>query len=108
MSADGKLSLTTSVTNNLTSAYRDALARTEKLASEMSEEQFWTRPFEYGNSFGNLTLHLTGNLNYFMGTQMAGTGYVRNREREFTDSGITKTEVLDQLRRAVELVIKTI
>jgi len=33
-----------------------------------------------------LLLHLAGNLNYYIGTQIAGTGYVRNRPLEFTET----------------------
>ena len=32
-----------------------------ELAAPLSEEQFWSKPFPFGNSFGNLVLHLTGN-----------------------------------------------
>ena len=41
---------------------------------------------EPGNSIGHLILHLTGNLNHFVGAQLGGTGYVREREREFTET----------------------
>ena len=52
----------------------------------MSETQFWQKPTESGNSFGHLVLHLAGNLNHFAGTRLGQTGYVRDREREFTDA----------------------
>ena len=38
-----------------------------------------------GNSIGHLILHLTGNLNHYIGSLVAGTGYERRREQEFTD-----------------------
>src|SRR5437870_10527990 len=41
--------------------------------------------YPYGNSVGHLVLHMTGNLNYYIGARVAGTGYVRDRDREFTD-----------------------
>jgi hypothetical protein len=43
-------------------------------------------------SAGHLPLHLTGNLNYYIGAQIAATGYVRDRDREFTESGSTSQE----------------
>ena len=57
-----------------------------ELAEPLSEEAFWRKPLEPGNSFGHLVLHLTGNLNHFVGAQLGGSGYVRDREREFTET----------------------
>jgi len=55
-------------------------------AEPLSEADFWRKPVEPGNSVGNLVLHLTGNLNHFVGAQLGGSGYVRDREREFTEA----------------------
>ena len=41
--------------------------------ASLTEEQFWKNPFPYGNSVGHLVLHLTGNLNYYIGAQIAET-----------------------------------
>src|SRR5262249_46273680 len=57
-----------------------------QLAEPLSERELWTKPIEPGNSIGHLILHLTGNLNHFVGAQLGGTGYVREREREFTEA----------------------
>src|SRR5882757_9059057 len=56
-----------------------------KWADPLSNEQFWRQPYPYGNSVGHLLLHLTGNLNYYIGARIAETGYVRDRDREFTE-----------------------
>src|SRR5262249_14516315 len=50
------------------------------------EQDLWKKPVDPGNSVGHLLLHLTGNLNHFVGAQLGGTGYVRDREREFTEA----------------------
>jgi uncharacterized damage-inducible protein DinB len=72
------------------------------LAEPLSEEQFWTKPIEPGNSFGHLVLHLTGNLSHFAGARLGGTGYVRDREREFTEPRPpTKSEAMAKLDEAV-------
>lgn len=89
--------------------FRDFLTRVETLSSDLSESEFWVNPYPYGNSIGHLVLHLTGNLNYYIGAQLASTGYVRDREREFTQaSPPPKAEALRQLAWAVELVIATL
>jgi uncharacterized damage-inducible protein DinB len=62
---------------------RDAV---RALAEPLGEEEFWKKPLDPGNSVGHLVLHLAGNLNHFVGGQLGGTGYVRDREREFTDA----------------------
>src|ERR1700730_13642281 len=72
------------------------------LAEPLSEAEFWTKPLESGNSVGHLVLHLTGNLSYFVGAQLGGTGYVRDREREFTEAQPPgKAETLARLDAAV-------
>jgi uncharacterized damage-inducible protein DinB len=71
-------------------------------AAPLSEAEFWKKPLEPGNSVGHLVLHLTGNLNHFVGAQLGGTGYVREREREFTETNVpSKAVALDQLDAAV-------
>ncbi len=90
-------------------SFRDHRDRVHRLAEGLSDAQFWARPYPYGNSMGHLVLHLTGNLNFFVGRQMAGTGYVRDREREFHDPDPpSKAEALRRLDEAVELAIATI
>jgi uncharacterized damage-inducible protein DinB len=93
----------------LASRYFANLARIRELAAPLTEKQFWTKPFPYGNSFGHLVLHLTGNLNYYIGAQIASTGYVRHRDKEFTDENPpSKEEALKQLDAAVGMVMETV
>jgi uncharacterized damage-inducible protein DinB len=78
------------------------------LLEPLSSEQIWQRPFPYGNSIGNLILHLTGNLNYYIGAQIAGTGYIRHRDLEFSDSGKPKDEILKAFDNAIVTVVRTV
>jgi uncharacterized damage-inducible protein DinB len=80
---------------------RDAV---KTLAEPLDEAQFWRKPIEPGNSFGHLVLHLTGNMNHFVGARLGATGYVRDREREFTESAPpAKAEALARLDGAVAM-----
>jgi uncharacterized damage-inducible protein DinB len=89
--------------------YQDFARQVGSLAEQLSEEQFWVKPYSYGNSFGNLVLHVTGNLSYYIGARIANTGYVRERELEFTTSHLgRKSEVLGQLNEIVDIVIETL
>ncbi len=65
-----------------------------QLAEGLTDEQLWKKPTEPGNSVGHLILHLTGNLNHFVGAQLGGSGYVRDREREFTEKDLPGREAL--------------
>jgi uncharacterized damage-inducible protein DinB len=77
--------------------------------ASLTEEQFWKNPFSYGNSVGHLVLHLTGNLNYYIGAQIAQTGYVRDRPREFEETKLpSKLEALADFDKAVEMVKETV
>ena len=67
---------------------RDAV---RDLAGPLDERQFWTKPLEPGNSFGHLVLHLTGNLNWFVGAQLGGT-----RLRPRTGARIHRDQPPDQ------------
>jgi hypothetical protein len=93
----------------LTAHFTRNLARIRELAATLSEEQFWQKPFPFGNSFGHLVLHLTGNLNYYIGAQIAHTGYVRDRPREFNDPNPpSKEEALNRLADVVAMVLTTV
>jgi catechol 2,3-dioxygenase-like lactoylglutathione lyase family enzyme/uncharacterized damage-inducible protein DinB len=97
---------TPTIASALVQAFRDYRDRVHRLAQGLSEGQFWARPYPYGNSMGHLVLHLTGNLNFYIGREMAGTGYVRDREREFHDPNPpSKAEALRRLDEAVALVL---
>jgi uncharacterized damage-inducible protein DinB len=100
--------LTQTISTAFTSEYRMRAADLHKWVDPLSEHQFWQNPYSYGNSVGHLVLHLTGNLSYYIGARIAGTGYVRNRDLEFTESRRpSKTEVLRNFDAAIAMVIAT-
>lgn len=101
--------LNESIAGSLLGRYAKFAGLVGDLAGPLSDEQFWTKPFPFGNSFGHLVLHLTGNLNYYIGAQIAGTGYVRDRPREFTETARPpKQEVLGKFDEAIAMVLQTI
>ena len=97
------------IASSLAARYKKLAGVVHELAAPLNNEQFWTKPFAFGNSFGHLVLHLTGNLNYYVGAQIAGTGYVRDRPLEFSDATRpSKAEVLKKFDQAIEMVIGAI
>src|ERR1700719_551352 len=101
--------LESTIAADLTARYKELAGVVRELAGPLSDEQFWTKPFPFGNSFGHLVLHLTGNLNYYVGAQIAQTGYVRDRPREFNDPNPpSKDQALKLFDDTVTMVLKTI
>lgn len=102
-------SLSTTIASGFVNQYTDFGLRVHRLAADLSEKQFWIKPHSYGNSFGNLVLHITGNLNYYIGAQIAQTGYIRQRDLEFTQIHVgEKQEVLRKLDEAVDIVVTSL
>src|SRR5215472_11303727 len=101
--------LNQTLTSALAGSFSANAARVREVAAPLSQEQFWNKPFSFGNSFGHLVLHLTGNLSYYIGAQIAETGYVRDTPREFNETDFpAKEETLCALDDAVAMVIRTV
>ena len=101
--------LHSTLTDGFVERFTSNVARIRELAAPLTDAQFWRKPFSFGNSFGHLVLHLTGNLNYYIGAQIANTGYVRDRPREFTDTKPpSKEKTLQCLDEAIAIVLRTV
>jgi DinB superfamily len=101
--------LNSALSTALIDRYKLNAARIRELAAPLANEKFWQKPYPYGNSFGHLVLHLTGNLSYYVGAQIAQTGYIRDRPHEFNDPNPpSKDEALRRFDAAVAMVVKTI
>ena len=83
---------------------RDLLKLRHEIASYTDEEKLWHIEKKISNSAGNLCLHLIGNLNTYIGAELGNSGYVRNRDQEFTMKKLPK----DELIRGIEQVMQTI
>lgn len=101
--------LTPLVTSTLAEYYEEVRDKLHERVAPISTEQIWRKPYPYGNSIGHLVLHLTGNLNHYIGARIAGTGYVRNRPLEFTDpSKAPKEVILANFDRTIDMVAAAI
>ncbi len=83
---------------------RDLNRLKDEINSYNDESVLWITEGEIKNSAGNLCLHLVGNLQYYIGTILGNTGYVRNREAEFNDSNIPKEELLKRIEQTGKVV----
>ena len=97
------------VGTGLAAYYEYVAADLHKWVDPLSNDQFWRKPYPYGNTVGHLVLHVTGNLNYYIGARVAKTGYVRDRDREFTEKQPPhKDEALQAFDRTIAMVVATI
>jgi hypothetical protein len=97
------------IRESFTQRYTQLADLVRGMAKDLSDEQFWRKPFGFGNSFGHLVLHLTGNLSYYIGPEIAKTGYVRDRDREFTETDRPpKGAVMKRFDEAVAVVVRAI
>ena len=87
---------------------RDIQRVTDEIALFKDEENIWKTSGSIANSAGNLVLHLIGGLNYLIGTNLANTGYVRNRDAEFTTKGIHRGQLIEQLKELKSMIDKTL
>jgi hypothetical protein len=83
-----------------------------KLKTEMdaykNEAKLWHTREGISNSAGNLCLHLIGNLNHFIGATLGGTGYVRNREAEFSLKNVPRAEICIKIDDTIAVVNTTL
>ncbi len=84
----------------------DSLAKEVELCNE--ETQLWVILPGVTNSIGNLTQHLIGNLNHFIGATLGETGYVRNRDAEFSGRNLTKIELIAKIKETSEMLEKVL
>lgn len=68
-----------------------------ELQQYKNEEDVWKVSGEIKNSGGNLALHINGSISHFVGAVMAGNGYIRNRDAEFTDRNIPREKIIAAL-----------
>jgi hypothetical protein len=96
-------------TEEFASYFRHMALRVDRAARSVSEDRLWTKPFPFGNSIGHLVLHLTGNLNHYIGGLIGGSGYVRDRDNEFVDPERYPLEdLLSSFHQAVDMVVRTL
>lgn len=101
--------LNATIARELSRFYQEKADAIHGWIDPLTDEHIWTRPHPYGNSIGHLLLHLTGNLNYYIGAEITGTGYVRNRPLEFSDpTHHPKELLLKNFDAAIALVRATL
>lgn len=97
------------ITDVVTLLFKRDLAKLKtELELYKNENSLWSTEGNVSNSAGNLCLHLLGNIRYFIGAQLGQTGYVRNREQEFTQKNVSRATLLADIDAAIALVEQTL
>lgn len=86
---------------------RDLQKLKEEISLYPNEQDIWKITGDVKNSAGNLTLHLCGNLKHFVGALLGQTGYVRQRDLEFSIKDISKNELMNMIDDTVVVVAST-
>src|SRR2546428_7139625 len=83
---------------------RDLRALRREIEAYGDERDLWRVAPGISNCGGTLALHLAGNIQFFVGTVLGGTGYVRDRAAEFARRDVPRTELLRELDAALAAV----
>jgi uncharacterized damage-inducible protein DinB len=79
---------------------RDLQALRREVEAYPDERSLWQRMPGITNTAGTLVLHLTGNLQHYLGARLGGTGYVRDRPAEFARRDVPRAELLREIDAA--------
>ena len=83
---------------------RDLKKLKKEIELYQNENLIWHTEKNIANSGGNLCLHLLGNLNTYIGNEIGKTGYIRQRDLEFSQKNIPRTELLLQIEATIQAV----
>lgn len=75
-----------------------------EIESYSNEAIIWQIDKQIANSAGNLSLHLIGNLNTYIGAEIGKSGYIRNRNLEFSLKNIPRTELIKNIEATLNVV----
>lgn len=97
------------ITKSLQSLYtRDLNKLKLEIESYHNEDSIWKTDKNILNSAGNLCLHLVGNLNHFVGAQLGDSGYIRNRDLEFSLKDVPRVELIEKIEGTLVVVTSTL
>ena len=93
----------------LTQIYERDLNKLKAEIEQFSDESdLWKTSDGITNSAGNLCLHLTGNLQHFIGAVLGASGYVRDRDAEFASKNIPKDVLLQNIDSTIAVLRETL
>ena len=93
--------------NELPKLYaRDLDKLSTEILSYKSDAVFWKVDEEIKNSGGNLSIHIVGNLNHFIGAVLGNSGYIRERDKEFGSKNVPRKQIIDEIKTLKSVVVE--
>ncbi len=100
------------MTQDLIKLYQRDLAKlVTELEAYPTEDSLWKVVPDIKNPAGNLALHLVGNLNQYVGVDLGGNDYKRDREAEFDSKNVARAEIIRSIHNTsimIEKVLSTL
>jgi len=87
---------------------RDLNKLITEIDSYKHENNLWITNKDISNSAGNLCLHIVGNLNTYIGAELGNTGYIRQRDLEFSLKHISRQELIQQVNDTMVMIENTL
>ncbi len=87
---------------------RDLTRLMQELEAFPNDQAVWQTQPGVTNSAGNLALHLEGNLREYVGRQLGGVAYVRQRDQEFSGKGVSAADLVARISEVREIVPRAI
>jgi hypothetical protein len=87
---------------------RDLLKLRAEIEAYREDADIWLVPDGITNAAGNLCLHLEGNLNHFIGAVLGDTGYVRDRDTEFSARGLPREVLVTGIDNLIPIIRVTL
>jgi uncharacterized damage-inducible protein DinB len=97
------------MTNSLNKVIQRNLQQLKKeISAYDNEKDLWLMAGEIPNSAGNLCLHLCGNLQHYIGTVLGDSGYIRQRDAEFSTKDVSIADLQSLIDTTMEAVSHTL
>ncbi|MBZ5578998.1 MAG: DUF1572 domain-containing protein [Acidobacteriia bacterium] len=87
---------------------RDLTRLLQQVQSFSDEAALWKTVPGVANSVGNLVLHLEGNLREYIGRQLGGVSYHRQRDSEFAKTTLPAADLVRRVEAVQELIPRVI
>lgn len=95
--------------NELIKLFERDLDRLYKEIDAYTDEKvLWEIENQISNSGGNLCLHLLGNLQAFVGHELGGFDYQRDREFEFAGKDVPKSQLLSEITKLKRIMVSSL
>jgi hypothetical protein len=87
---------------------RELATLRDELLAYPDERMIWALPPGLPNSAGTITLHLVGNLRWFIGAYLGASGYVRDRPLEFSQRDVPRATLIGLIETAADEVTRAL